>query len=312
MSELIEQTRRLKWSYVREIEPHRPALYRYCRRLTGNPFDAEDLHQETVLRAFSKLAERFEPVRQPRAYLFRVATNLWIDWCRRAPNYVEASPEEEPAAAPPPAVREVVDGVETLLHTLPPREASALVLRDVFEFSVHETASLLSCTEAAVKMATSRARKRLKALGSTSVGEPGGGRRPVPDLIERFAVCFQRRDAEALLELIDEHAHARVLGCAEEHGRDEIRRGSLRRALESAAFTRVSVEAWHDVPVLMVWYDDRVGDMLRLGAEGGRIVRLDYYYFSPDFLKEACTELGHPCRDNGYAVFERGWWNTEP
>ena len=313
MSELVEQVRRLKWSYARGIEPHRQALYRYCKRLTGgDPFEAEDLHQETVVRAFGKLAERFEPVSDPKAYLFRMATNLWIDWQRRAARRAAEPPEDVPAAAPPPTKREVMDGAWTLLHRLPPREASALLLRDVFELSVKDAASVINCTEAAVKMAASRARSRLAALDTDSDATSGDTGRPPREIVERFAASFERRDIAALLSLIDEHARARVVGCAEEHGRDEIRRGSLRYGLEKSAFTRVSVESWRGWPLLAIWYDDRVGDLARVEAPDGAITRLDFYYFSPEVLRDVCGALGLPHRDNGYAVFERGWWNTEP
>jgi hypothetical protein len=72
------------WRRFLEIyEPLRPALYRFCRYLSRSPWDAEDLVQDTLARAFATPGGLNEPPRDPRAWLFRVASNLWIDQVRR-------------------------------------------------------------------------------------------------------------------------------------------------------------------------------------------------------------------------------------
>src|SRR5688572_32839231 len=68
--------------FLDSYEPLRPQLYRYCRALTRSPWDAEDLAQDTMARAFVTLAQMIEPPPNPRAWLFRVASNLWIDAIR--------------------------------------------------------------------------------------------------------------------------------------------------------------------------------------------------------------------------------------
>src|SRR3954471_22913345 len=64
-------------------EPLRSELYRYCRHLTRSPWDAEDLVQDALARAFVTLGQMGAPPEHPRAWLFRVASNLWIDHVRR-------------------------------------------------------------------------------------------------------------------------------------------------------------------------------------------------------------------------------------
>jgi RNA polymerase sigma-70 factor (ECF subfamily) len=72
------------WKRFLEIcEPLRPALYRFCRYLSRSPWDAKDLVQDTLARAFATLGGLREPPRDRRAWLFRVASNLWIDQSRR-------------------------------------------------------------------------------------------------------------------------------------------------------------------------------------------------------------------------------------
>src|SRR5579872_1731921 len=69
--------------YLRDLIPVRAALYRYCRTLTGNIWDADDLVQEALLRGFGTLGVGQDEIKDPRAYLLRIAANAWIDWQRR-------------------------------------------------------------------------------------------------------------------------------------------------------------------------------------------------------------------------------------
>jgi RNA polymerase sigma-70 factor, ECF subfamily len=102
--------------FQEEIEPLRPTLYRYCRHLCRSPWDAEDLVQDAFARAFASLGALQEPPRELRAWMLRVASNLWIDRVRR------------PAPTPPPAdgqggasSRDVREAAGTLLVQLSPR-----------------------------------------------------------------------------------------------------------------------------------------------------------------------------------------------
>lgn len=67
--------------YLDSLTALRPEVHRYCCRLTGNVWDGEDLLQDTLVRVFSLLGKSDA---NPRAYLVRTATDLWIDRVRRA------------------------------------------------------------------------------------------------------------------------------------------------------------------------------------------------------------------------------------
>ncbi len=69
--------------FTEEFEPLRPELYRYCRYLTQAPWDAEDLVQDTLVRAFMILATLHTPPVHPKAWLFRVASNRWLNLCKQ-------------------------------------------------------------------------------------------------------------------------------------------------------------------------------------------------------------------------------------
>src|SRR5881409_3866995 len=87
--------------YIDMLVPLRPALYGYCRRLAGNVWDTEDLVQDTLLRAFGHWGVTYPAIRDPRAYLLRTATNVWIDTLRRRDTEARAlmgSPDDAPAS----------------------------------------------------------------------------------------------------------------------------------------------------------------------------------------------------------------------
>src|SRR5512135_49383 len=78
--------RALWFRYLDTVASSRPLLHRYCLRLTGSIFDAEDLLQETLLRGFGAIGRGDFPserVPDARAYLCRIATNAWIDEQRK-------------------------------------------------------------------------------------------------------------------------------------------------------------------------------------------------------------------------------------
>src|SRR5258706_9994138 len=195
--------------YVDMLTPLRPALHGYCRRLAGNVWDAEDLVQDTLLRTFGQWGVSYGEVRNPRAYLLRAATNVWIDTVRR--RETEARSLSEHLDAPsrsfvdPDAAADVRSAGSQLLQRLSPQERAAVVLREVFDMTLEEIADLLATTVGAVKAALHRGRGRLR--------EPEGApssRRPVPSsaLLDRFIALCKAEDVPGLLGLMLESGSA--------------------------------------------------------------------------------------------------------
>ncbi|MCK9907264.1 RNA polymerase sigma factor, partial [Frankia sp. Cpl3] len=79
-ADVIQRTRQAQNDFLTVIEPHRAALWKYCRYLTGSPWDGEDLFQQTLLKAYAALSQMWQPV-VPKTYLFRIASHTWIDHC---------------------------------------------------------------------------------------------------------------------------------------------------------------------------------------------------------------------------------------
>src|SRR5438445_11958843 len=161
-------------------EPLRPELYRYCRHLSRNPWDADDLVQDALFRAFAKLGCMNEPPTNPRAWLFRIASNLWIDRVRAE----KPEPERDAERASSREPRDVREAAGTLLSRLSPQERAAVVLKEAFSFSLEEIAEALSTTTGTVKSALHRGRGKL--LEPPAVEETP----PKPPVLDAFCAAF--------------------------------------------------------------------------------------------------------------------------
>jgi RNA polymerase sigma-70 factor (ECF subfamily) len=302
--------------FLDAFEPIRPELYRYCRHLTHSPWDAEDLAQDALTRAFVTLGTLFGELPNPRAWIFRVASNLWIDRARRARELLIEPPPQPPAQRDLQAEREAAGA---LLVRLSPQERAAVVLKDVFDFSLDEVAEALSTSTGAVKAALHRGRGRLSAPESPSSGAPA------PGVLEAFAAAFNARDLEGLTQLLLDGATVEIVGVVTEYGRDapkdpdtgsfagtisaityDERGGVPPELLEGyiATSPRCEVRAYRGASILLFWYEHDKGSMVRtvmtVETDGEQIARVRNYFFSPDVIAEICAELAVPYRLNGY------------
>lgn len=302
--------------FAEQLEPLRPELYRYCRHLTRSAWDAEDLAQDALARAFVTLGRMLEPPPNPRAWLFRVASNLWLDHVRRA-REISGTSREGSADSDPRLAREAAG---TLLSQLAPQERAAVVLKDVFEFSLEEIADTLSTTEGAIKAALHRGRGKLGALESEPKALPSSR------VLDAFCAAFNAQDVDRLLALLLDTASVEVVGASESHGPGAARNGMLhgmlfgsRRMAEGDASTgidphlvqgmlaespRAEIRAHRGEPIVLLWYAHSDGEAvraaIRVDVEGDHIARLRNYFYTPECLAEVCAELQVPCRPNGY------------
>ena len=178
--------------FDRLVEPFRTELLGYCYRMLGSAHDAEDLVQDTYLRAW-RAREQYDETRSSlRTWLYRIATNACLTALavrgRRPP------PSGLVAASDPrgPLVRGEVTWLQPLpdslldtgdpagavidrsslrlafaaaLQHLSARQRGALILRDVLSFSASEAAEILGTTVVSVNSSLQRARTRMKEVG---------------------------------------------------------------------------------------------------------------------------------------------------
>jgi RNA polymerase sigma-70 factor (ECF subfamily) len=144
------------------------ALYGFALRLTKRPPDADDLVQETYLRAF-RFAHRFEPGTHLKAWLFQILRNTFLTFYRRnahqpllfdqgAVEGAEGSPDAEASLA---SVATVLD-LERALAELPEEFRSVLLLADLEGFQLGEIAQIMDIPVGTVKSRLFRARRLLR------------------------------------------------------------------------------------------------------------------------------------------------------
>jgi RNA polymerase sigma-70 factor, ECF subfamily len=210
-----------------ELEPYRGELVAYCYRMLGSFHEAEDLAQETMLRAW-KARDRYDHTRASvRTWLYRIAANACLSAlegrARRPLPSGLGAPSDDPRAPltaafdipwlePFPDARfdtglraDMRLALVAALQVLPPRQRAVLVLREVLEFSAAEVAAQLETTVAAVNSALQRARAALANVGDVGeITEPDDPE--VRAVIERYIRAFEAADVAALVRLVADEA----------------------------------------------------------------------------------------------------------
>jgi RNA polymerase sigma-70 factor (ECF subfamily) len=227
-------------AFVALAERYRRQLHVHCYRMVGSLEDAEDLVQETILRAWRRRTS-FEGRSSFRGWLYRIATNACLDFLeRRPPRVLPAdvvpaadpardlpAPADEPWLDPYPdrllqAVvdhedpEEVVLGRETIelaflaaIQHLPPRRRAVLILRDVLGWPAKDTATVLGASVASVNSALQRARATLKSqlparrVDWAPASEPSDAERA---LLQRYMQAHEHGDMAGMARLLREDA----------------------------------------------------------------------------------------------------------
>lgn len=152
------------------LEEHVPRVYRFALRLTGDPHQAEDLTQETLLRAW-RHRRRLRRPEAARLWLFKIAVNLWRDRLRRRkrrPQPTDSALDEQQSRATPPdqAVIDQEDVRRALnsIDSLPSRQREVLYLHACEELSLVEIGDILGISPQAAKASLSLARRRMRRL----------------------------------------------------------------------------------------------------------------------------------------------------
>jgi RNA polymerase sigma-70 factor (TIGR02960 family) len=206
-----------------DFEPYRGELLAFCYRMLGSFHEAEDLVQETLLRAW-KARDQYDPARASvRTWLYRIATNACLtalDGSARRPlpsglgapsNDPEAPLQpafDVPWLQPFPDARFDVEARADLrlawiaaVQALPARQRAVLVLREVLSFTAAEVAEQLDTTVPAVNSALQRARTTLADLGELdTVSEPDNAEARA--VVRQYMRAFEAADVPALVRLL--------------------------------------------------------------------------------------------------------------
>lgn len=227
-------------TFATETEPYRRELFAHCYRMLGSVLDAEDLVQETYLRAWRHY-DKFEGRSSVRTWLHQIATNgcltalakrrdaerrvlpsglgppedsteaavlepdRRVRWVQPVPDALIAPDSGDPAAVV--AAREGVRlALVASLQHLPARQRAVLVLREVLALPATEVAEILQTSTASVKSALQRARATLReqAPAEDRISEPKAPQARA--VLERYIKAFENADADALQQLLVQDA----------------------------------------------------------------------------------------------------------
>jgi RNA polymerase sigma-70 factor (ECF subfamily) len=222
--------------FLRLADPMRRELLAHCYRMLGSVHDAEDLVQETYLRAWRGY-EGFEGRSSLRTWLYRIATTQCLTALdsrgRRPLPTGLGAPASEPTAPPVergevPWLEPVPDGMvgaggddpaaivtarESIrlalvaaLQYLPPRQRAVLILRDVLKWRAAEVAEVLDTTTIAVNSILQRARAQLQEVAPSLDDRPQPLTQEQQAQLDRYMKAFESYDMRAITELLTKEA----------------------------------------------------------------------------------------------------------
>ncbi len=220
-------------------EPHRRELLTHCYRILGSPQDAEDLVQETFLRAWRRL-NTYEGRASFRAWLYKIATNACLDALARRPRrtlppasypvggpqsplpapvvepvWLEPFPDElvAPAETAPESRFEARESIRLsfllALQVLPPRQRCVLILSDVLDWPARELADMLGASLASVNSLLHRARWTLKKNyrpGRRDSLKTAPVDAQTQKLLDRYVQAWESADLDEIVSLLTEDA----------------------------------------------------------------------------------------------------------
>ena len=284
---------------------HRRFLWGLCYRLTGSAADADDLVQETFMRTIERPPARMKDPLRP--WLVRVAMNLGRDLLRRRrrapykgpwlPSPIETNgqdpfPREEVALplgeVAPPSHEVVFEGGSTegryellesvsfafllALEALTPQQRAVLLLRDVFDYSVRETAEALDITEPNVKTSHHRARRAMRKYNRNRCIPTRSLQDKTRQTLERFLFGLANQDTAAIESLLAADVRALSDGAGEFFaarvpiiGRERVMRFYMNTSARRSAKFRAELRLINGMPALVAeWTHARPGQPPRM------------------------------------------------
>ena len=233
---------------------HRRFLWSLCYRMLGSAPDAEDVVQDTLVRAIERPPRRTDSPIRP--WLVQVALNRSRDLLRRrrrrdyvgpwlpspidtgdeaAPPAHEPESESSAARGPAPASYDLLESVSfaflLALEALTPPQRGVLLLRDVFDYSVKDTADALAMTQATVKTTHYRARQAMKAYDRRRQIPTADAQGSARATLTAFLLCLEHHDVRGVEALLAENVRTMTDGGGEFQaalrpivGRDKVTR----------------------------------------------------------------------------------------
>jgi len=183
------------------IRSHQKKVYNIALRMTKNPDDAQELAQDTFVRAFTAI-KKFRGDSSFSTWLYRIAMNVCTDFLRKKSKVVMVSMEQSATGnendqsiqlaedAPGPdemsEKRQLKDLVRQAMDSLTAEHRQVLILRDLMDLTYKDIANTLNLSEGTIKSRINRAREGLKQVISQR-----------PELFKDYVVKFNRKGGDS-------------------------------------------------------------------------------------------------------------------
>jgi RNA polymerase sigma-70 factor (ECF subfamily) len=285
---LVEEARKLRNEFEELVSVYTTDLWNYCKYITGSPWDGEDLFQETMIKAFGLLPERWSDITDKKYYLFRVATNMWIDQCRKQKREIgtlDEAPETNVDFSDHLRLEEILTSLES---NLTPKQTAAFLLMDIFQFSAEEIAGIVHSTPGGVYSAVQRARRKIASMDFSQPKTNWDS--PIQNpTIQAYLQAFNNGDLESMLSLFSDQAQNEAFFGFQEFSKNEMLKGSLKFGLPG--HTAQEFILWGK-SVIIVLANGEIHDIQIQEIENEHIVSHKSYFFRKEFILAAAEELG--------------------
>jgi RNA polymerase sigma-70 factor (ECF subfamily) len=306
--------------FVRSTEPSRRELFAHCYRMLGSADEAEDVVQETYLRAW-RAYDAFEHRSSVRSWLYRIATNACltaleqrgrralpsglyapaddpdvavalaepgIAWLDPVPDALVTPESDDPAAIV--AAREWLRlALIASLQYLPARQRAVLLLREVLGFPAAEVAAMLGTSTPAVKSALQRARARLDEVSPAPerVVEPTEPR--ARELLGQYIAGFENADITALEKALRADASIEMVGARTWFSGRETCLRYLAHVIGSPGDYRMIPTLANGQPAAIAYYRDGAFGLGVLTVTPAGISRITVFGGGPDLVARFST-----------------------
>jgi RNA polymerase sigma-70 factor (ECF subfamily) len=286
--------------FEQQVSSYQQELFGHCYRMLGSLHDAEDVVQDTLLRAW-RSRQSFDADRGSlRSWLHGIATNACLDALRgrRArplpsgvgsrfddPDAALVDSGEVPWLVPvpvDPATRAVERGrlrlaLVAALQLLPARQRAVLLLREVLQLPASEVASILDTSVAGVNSALQRARAALQR-SRVDLHAPADPPRQQRVVVERYLAAFENADVRGIVALLAEDVVLEMPPMWNWYAGPDAYAGFMRRVY------RMRGAGWHGVALwangeagFAAYLDGRLHSIQVLTTEAGRVVRTSVF-----------------------------------
>lgn len=268
------------------VDSIRPDLHRYCARLTGSVIDGEDIVQETLAKALYALSLQPE-VPELRPWLFRIAHNQAMDLLKsHGRKLTDARDDLEDVAGfderPDPSI---VRAALARFLALPLTQRSAVILKDVLDHSLEDTAEIMGTTVMAVKAALVRGRAKL--MDSEASAEAPDA--PTLAVLNRYSALFNARDWDGVRALVADDCKLDLVSKSQRRGK-AVGMYFGRYEKEDVALRAVRLEGRLALGAYVAGASEPAYFIL-LDCEDGRVMSIRDFRYVPYITTDAAFEV---------------------